>query len=208
MNFLNFKKVLCISAHPDDAEYGMLGSMIKCRKTKFDVAVLSNGGDYDETTGERRRSECRGIWSNLDNVNGDFVDSIHIKDNTEDGWINKIENKYNIGEYDVIFTTPYLDSHFEHRIANKISWALIRNSRCGLITYKAPSTSENWKPNYYISIDDFLSRKRIMLENFKSQKDKSYFKIDSINAFHSNYIGSKIGISYVEHFKIERVFGL
>ena len=24
MIFLNFKKVLCISAHPDDAEYGML----------------------------------------------------------------------------------------------------------------------------------------------------------------------------------------
>ena len=42
----------------------------------------------------------------LDNVNGDFVDSIHIKDNTEDGWINKIENKYNIDEYvDIHHTT-------------------------------------------------------------------------------------------------------
>ena len=51
MNFLNLNRVLCISAHPDDAEYGMLGSMVKCRNTKFDIAVLSNGGDYDDTTG-------------------------------------------------------------------------------------------------------------------------------------------------------------
>ena len=27
--FLNFNKVLCLSPHPDDVEYAMLGSMIK-----------------------------------------------------------------------------------------------------------------------------------------------------------------------------------
>ena len=47
MKFLNLDKVLCLSAHPDDAEYGVLGSMIKFGDTQFDVVVLSNGGDFD-----------------------------------------------------------------------------------------------------------------------------------------------------------------
>ena len=29
MRFLNCDKVLCLAAHPDDVEYGMLGSIIK-----------------------------------------------------------------------------------------------------------------------------------------------------------------------------------
>ena len=33
MKFLNANKVLCLSAHPDDAEYGALGSIIKFNQT-------------------------------------------------------------------------------------------------------------------------------------------------------------------------------
>ena len=50
MKFLNFNKVLCLGAHPDDVEYGMLGSMCKFTDTKFDILVLSEGGDFDKST--------------------------------------------------------------------------------------------------------------------------------------------------------------
>jgi len=208
MKFLNLDRVLCLSAHPDDAEYGMLGSMMKFTKTQFDVAVLSNGGDFDGSTGTNRIKECSDIWGSLSNVSGNFLDNNYIKDRSEDSWINKIEKKYDVNSYDVIFTTPHLDTHFEHRIVNRIAWALIRSSKCGLITYKAPSTMETWKPNYYISINDIINKKIIMLENFKSQKSKSYFQPDSVKAFHTNYMSSKFGINYVEHYNIERVFSL
>ena len=36
MKFLNFNKVLCLGAHPDDVEYGMLGSMCKFTDKEFD----------------------------------------------------------------------------------------------------------------------------------------------------------------------------
>jgi len=42
MKFLNLNKVLCLSAHPDDTEYGVLGSMISCDDTLFDAT-------YEET---------------------------------------------------------------------------------------------------------------------------------------------------------------
>ena len=47
MKFLNYDKVLCLSPHPDDAEYGMLGTIMKYKDTKFDIVVLSQGGDFD-----------------------------------------------------------------------------------------------------------------------------------------------------------------
>jgi len=206
MKFINLNKVLCLSAHPDDVEYSMLGSVIRFEDTIFDIAVLSSGGDFDETN-INRDSECSKIWINFKNVNGEVLGTHHVKDKLEDEWINLIENKYDVSEYDCIFSPPSLDSHFEHRLVNNVAYALLRTSSSGLITYKTPSTLESWQPNYYVDVNHLVNKKIAMLDNFESQKSKSYFKPDSIRAFHSNYSSSKFGVNYVEHFKIERVFG-
>lgn len=208
MKFLNLNRVLCLSAHPDDAEYSMLGSMIKFDTTQFDIVVLSNGGDFDISSGESREKECNTIWDNFSNIDGSFIEKNHIKDKLQDEWINIIEKKYNLNSYNAIFTPTHLDTHFEHRLVNKVAKALLRTSSCGLITYKSPSTLEEWIPNFYVNISNLINTKTEMLDNFKSQKSKSYFKQDSIRAFHSNYISSKFGVNYVEHYKIERVFSL
>lgn len=208
MKFLNLDKVLCLSAHPDDAEYSMLGSMIRFHSTTFDVVVLSNGGDFDSSSGKSRKTECDKIWTNFKNVNGDFLKECYLKDKLQDEWINIIEKKYDINGYNAIFAPTNLDSHFEHRLVNKIAKALLRTSSCGLITYKSPSTLEDWIPNLYVDVNTLVNKKIAMLDNFQSQKTKSYFKPDSIKAFHSNYMSSKFGVNYVEHFKIERVFSI
>ena len=66
MEFLNKKAVLCISPHPDDIEYGMLGSMMKCKDTKFHIVTLSIGGEFDK----------RKVWDRL------FVDGDKMNPNT------------------------------------------------------------------------------------------------------------------------------
>ena len=48
MKFLNSSHAICIGAHPDDVEYGMLGTFLKYRDTHFRVIVLSGGGDFDK----------------------------------------------------------------------------------------------------------------------------------------------------------------
>ena len=51
MKFLNFNRVLCLSPHPDDVEYSMLGTIIKHSSTTFDVLCLTKGGakGFDKT---------------------------------------------------------------------------------------------------------------------------------------------------------------
>ena len=209
MKFLNLNKVLCLSAHPDDTEYGVLGSMISCDDTLFDVVVLSNGGDFDVTTGDSRFGECQSIWDKLTNVKGDCLEFTCVKDSSEDFWVNHIENTFDLKSYDAILTLPKHDSHFEHRMVNNISYALLRGIDVGLITYRTPSILEQWIPNYYIKIMDEVLQSKIdiLRDGFTSQKDKLYFQEQSIKDFHTNYLCSKVGAGYVEQFRVERLFG-
>jgi LmbE family N-acetylglucosaminyl deacetylase len=209
MKFLNLDRVLCLSAHPDDTEYGLLGSMMKFDETIFDVLVLSNGGDFDNTTGESRQKECMGIWDRVQfNVSGRFFPKSYVKDTSEDEWVNLIEQEYDINDYDCILSLPKHDSHFEHRMVNHIAYALVRGTKCGIVTYRTPSTLEEWIPNFHVQVEEHIDEKvDILRRNFVSQRDKLYFQEDMILDFHTNYLCSKVGAGYVESFRVERLFG-
>jgi len=225
MKFLNYDKVLCLSPHPDDAEYGMLGTICKYKDTKFDIVVLSQGGDFDKSTAKSRQNECKKIWENIDNINGVFIESEFIKDKDEDEWVNILENKFDISSYDCIITTSPTDSHFEHRMVSNLTYPLVRRSKCGIIQYKSPSTLDTWIPNFFVDISDIQNRnqedghsdgthmlfmamiwyvKLNKLKLFESQQNKSYFEEDAIKSFHSNYQCSNRDMLHVESFKIIR----
>ena len=63
MRFLNFKRVLCLSPHPDDVEYSMAGSILKYKDTKFDLFCLSCGGakGFDETN----KLDCNNVRNRI-----------------------------------------------------------------------------------------------------------------------------------------------
>ena len=227
MKFLNYDKVLCLSPHPDDVEYGILGTICKYKDTQFDIFVLSQGGDFDASTSESRHLESEKALEHIDNAKCHFSDITHIKNKPEDEWVSIIENKFDIDSYDCIMYPPIEDSHFEHRIINKLAPALVRNVKCGRMTYKSPSTLDTWIPNLFVDLGDFSNRdekdghsndthltfmagiwyiKLNRMKMFESQKDKPYFQEDSIKTFHSNYGCSKRGMSHVESFRIETTY--
>ena len=205
MKFLNFDKVLCLGAHPDDVEYGMLGSMCKFTDTEFDILVLSEGGDFDKSTGKDRQKECQRIWDKIQNVNGGFTGIKHVVNHQEDEWVNILESGgYVSDDYDCIFTLPSEDSHFEHRIVNSMTPALVRHKKIGIISYRTPSTLDNWIPNFYVEID--LDEKIEHLKEFQSQLNKPYFSENSFKSFHSNYQCFKKNMKYVELFRVEIIY--
>ena len=205
MKLLNYDKVLCLSPHPDDIEYGVLGTIMKYKDTQFDIVVLSQGGDFDITTQTERQNECRKVWENVNNIRGHFIEnSKFIKEKDEDEWVNILENKFDISSYGCIITTSPMDSHFEHRIVSDLTYALVRRSKCGIIQYKSPSTFDTWIPNFFIDIGEVENRKLNKLKLFESQQDKSYFEKQSLTSFHSNYQCSMRGMIHTESFKIIR----
>ena len=214
MKFLNCNKVLCLAAHPDDVEYGMLGSIMKYTDTKFDILVLSEGGNFDESTSVDRHKECESIWEDIDNIQGSFLPIKHLADINEDELINTIESEFNISDYDSICTPPSEDAHFEHRKVNRAAFSLIRRIGCGLVTFRTPSALDEWIPNFFVDLSKHTTKsgaiimfaKKKALLKFVSQQSKSYFKENSINSFHSNYQCSQRDMSFVESFRIERCY--
>ena len=212
MKLLNLKRVLCLSPHPDDVEYSMLGTILKYKDTTFDVLCLSCGGakGFDSTNALNRRQEVNNVWGSLEynNVNLSFADCDYLEDRTEPGWINYIENKFiNNQKYDGIFIPPEKDSMYEHRFVNKFGSALIRKDAISLIEYHTVSTLNCWKPNVFINISDMYESKLNALSEFISQIDKSYFTKDTLDSFHSNFQCRKRGIKTIEQFKILEMFG-
>ena len=228
MKFLNFDKVLCLSPHPDDVEYGMLGSMCKYKDTKFDILTTSVGGNFDNTSSRERFDESLAVVEHIDNVNSELLDDIdYLKNISEDELINKIEAKYDMSQYQAVFIPPEEDTHQDHKKISGIGKSLTRKHSCGIIDYKTPHTLDHWTPNFFVDLQHFGDRnqedghsdethrtfmamtwfiKLNRMNMFESQKDKSYFKQDSIKSFHSNYGCSKRGMYNVESFRIETAY--
>ena len=227
MKLLNYNKVLCLSPHPDDVEYGMLGTICKYKNTQFDVLTLSVGGEYDKSKDKMRQKECEKVWEHIDNLNGSFFELDYIKNITEDELIYKINNEIDLSEYEVLFVPSLKDGHQDHRKISEIASALVRKHPCGIIEYRTPSVMEGWTPNLFVDIDVIENRKKEdghssetallfmaviwyiklnKLKLFESQQGKTYFGESSIKSFHSNYQCSNKNKDTVESFKIVRVY--
>ena len=225
MKFLNFDKVLCLSPHPDDVEYGMLGSTFKFKDTQFDILTTSIGGDFDKSSGHSRFDECKKVVEHVDNVKSYFLDIDFLKNITEDKLIKKIEDEYDMSEYQCVFIPPEEDTHQDHKKISVIGKSLTRKSRCGIIDYKTPHTLDHWIPNFFVDLNHIGNRpvedgyskdtdltflastwflKLNRLKRFESQQHQPYFLDESLKSFHSNYQCSRRGVLHAEQFRIIR----
>ena len=216
MKFLNLKKVLCLSPHPDDVEIGMMGTIFTYRGTKFDILCMTKGGakGYDNTNELDRRKEVDNVWNFWKPGVTDHVQVHHSKydyfeDSTEPGWINYIENEFiKKHDYDGLFIPTKEDSMFEHRFVNGFGAALCRFSPISIIEYHTFSSLNSRQPNLFVDIQSIYHEKWNSLQAFKSQSHKSYFKRKSLDAFHNNFQCNKKGKGMVEQFKIIELFGV
>ena len=216
MKFLNLKKVLCLSPHPDDVEIGMMGTIFTYRGTKFDILCMTKGGakGYDNTNELDRRKEVDNVWNFWKPGVRDHVQVHHSKYDyfeysSEPGWINYIENEFiKKYDYDGLFIPTKEDSMFEHRFVNGFGAALCRFSPISIIEYHTFSSLNSWQPNLFVDIQSIYHEKCNSLQEFKSQSHKSYFKRKSLDAFHNNFQCNKKGKGMVEQFKIIELFGV
>jgi len=131
----------------------------------------------------------------------------HVKDFQEDLWISLLEKEYlQREEYEVIFAPSSSDSHFEHRIVNRLAPPLSRLEKISLVEYCSPSTLEEWIPNLFVDVGDTFELKLEALKAFESQKNRKYFSELTIRNFNTNFRCSKRGLRYVEQFRINQIY--
>ena len=209
---LGFNRVLCLSPHPDDVEYSMAATIMKYDGTHFDLLTLSDGAvlDTPKSLGEKRLEEVHNVWdkSAITNYSLFVTSEIHpeMPMFSPNQQICKIERDFFKDYHDAIFIPPCLDSHFEHRQTNELGAALGRNKPISIVEYKTPSTLNEWSPNMWVNVDEFIERKLEILQQFVSQQHHWYFKEESLKYFHIDFQSFKKGYSYVEHYKIKQLY--
>jgi LmbE family N-acetylglucosaminyl deacetylase len=206
--FLNSNRVLCLSPHPDDVEYAMIGSFLKFTDTHFDIITCSIGGKFDKTSSKSRHVECSNIHEIIPNVSGYFLSEDHLRDMGDDFIVNKIETSFDLSKYDLILLPPQEDTHHDHRKVNLSGMALTRKEKLGVVEYRTPTTVDTWIGNCFIDISELLDEKIELIKKFNSQNHRIYFNDFSIKSFHSNYQCSRRNIGYVEIYKIHRLYDL
>jgi len=202
MKFLGFDRVLALSPHPDDVEYGIAGSIMKFRETQFDLLCLTQGTSTDES----RLFEVKKFWEllNLPNVNLIFSGIPAFEDKSQAQWITWIEGNTSFSEsYQAILGTSAIDSHFEHHIVNGFMQALCRSACISIIEYKSPSSLHTWIPNLFVEITEVMDKKSNALRStFLSQLDAPYFSDQAIRQFHSDFLNLKKGRKFNEAYRI------
>ena len=209
------KKILCISSHMDDAEFGC-GGLIKSLESKSEIYVLVLSKDRKNSLGEiqeirdidEQYTALQILGVKRENV---FI-SAGIPGQLFPEYRQKIlEEMYNIGSLikpEIIITPSMNDVHQDHRtVCSSAQKAFKRKTR---LAYEIVNASEGFVPTLFVDISEkCLQAKISAIQCYKSQQDP---KITTADYFDKEIIeglarvrGARVGARYAEAFEVMNI---
>ncbi|MCH2109278.1 MAG: PIG-L family deacetylase [Polyangiaceae bacterium] len=175
------QNIVAISAHPDDAEIGCGGALLKHRAAGdcITVVVLSDGSRGGSS--DQRADEARQAAENL----GAKLELIGLPDGAvSDGpdTILPLEKIIQREQPDIVYTHTPRDSHQDHRAVAHASQVAARGVR-SIFCYQSPSSTVHFQPTRFVGIRDVLDAKIKLLESFGSQTEvRPYLDVSAIQS--------------------------
>jgi LmbE family N-acetylglucosaminyl deacetylase/CheY-like chemotaxis protein len=161
------EKVLAIGAHPDDVEIGAGGTLATHGAAGDAVAILTlsrgaTGGDQAKRARESQESADI-IGASLFLM--DLEDTRIPEGNPTIGLIEEVIAQT---QPTIVYTHSLHDLHQDHRSTHRA--AMVACRRVGRIyCFQSPSATVDYRPNYFVSIDDYVGRKLKIIDAFGSQ---------------------------------------
>lgn len=215
------KRILVISAHPDDESLGLGGtlSQYSLNGVQSFVLIFTDGESSRPTTNfqniQERQKQAKKAFSILGIKNFKFLsyedqklDIIPLVELAKE--IETVIKKF---KPDIIFTHFWGDVNQDHRRlfdATLIATRATPNSTITkIICYEVPSSTEwglmSFKPNLFVDIDKTIIKKINAIKQYKNEVTR-YPHPRSIKAINNraNFWGSSIGIKNAEAFIVFR----
>lgn len=196
----NLYNVLVVGCHPDDAELGCGGTIVKHiqRGDSVSVLILTRGekGNHDPTLGECKRAlKTLGVKRV---IFGNFPDG-YVASNQE--VVNFIENVMKELNIDRVYTHDMNDRHQDHRNCGLAVSAAARKLK-EVFLFHGPSTNVKFEPHYFIEISDkHLKKKLKALNCYRSQVKKGIVDLNFIKSA-AVFYGIHSGTKYAEAFSL------
>jgi LmbE family N-acetylglucosaminyl deacetylase/CheY-like chemotaxis protein len=194
--------VLAIGAHPDDVEIGCGGVLLRHSGVGHDVHLLTL------TSGEAGgEPEVRAAESSI--AAEVMAAELHMLDLDDTAISETAATVKAISEVidrvrpTTIYTHSLRDVHQDHRAAHNASLVAARRVP-RIYAFQTPSTTVEFRPSRFISIDDVLDRKLEAIGAFESQTSvRSYLAPDLLNAT-ARYWGRFATSLYAEPLEVIR----
>lgn len=203
---MDFKSVLLISAHPDDAEIGAGGTIafLSSRGSKIEHLIFSKCKKSlpPGYTQDQLLDECRAADKKLGIRETNFLDfpvrefSEYRQEILDTLW-QKRHQKYDL----LLCPWPY-DTHQDHQqLANEVVRAWKR-ALPTILFYEIPSNCMGFAPNYFFILSDKeVETKLAALNEYQSQvvRTPEYFSLEKFRSV-LIYTGMLVGERYAEGF--------
>ncbi|MGF1633245.1 MAG: PIG-L family deacetylase [Phycisphaerae bacterium] len=213
-------RFLCISPHPDDAELGMGGTLIKLHRQGHHVHIcdMTNGEPTPNGTPEKREQE----WTAAGKVMGVSRSCLYLTNRqvTHDlASRHTLAAKIREQRPDVMFIPWYPDAHPDHRAVHHIAMDARFDSQLSkteipgepyrvprVIQYFCTHLKASFQPTFVIDVSDEFETKMQACACYESQGLAGGLAV-YVRNIHA-YFGGRIGVKYAEPFYSDEVIGL
>ena len=216
------KKVIIISAHPDDETLGAGGTILRHKKNGDDLywliaTSMNESNSYSSEEKRIRKNEIEKVSRQYDfkkvfqlKFKPSELNSSCLKE-----LITQISDVFNLINPNIVYNINASDIHSDHRILSKAVFSCTKSFRfpsiTRVLTYECLSETEfsneslgtPFSPNYFVDISDFIDKKIEIMKIYKSELGINPFprSEDNIRAL-AKYRGSTINTNYAESFRI------
>lgn len=216
------KRIIIISAHPDDEILGAGGTLLKHIENGDEVywLITTNISEDKGFTKERvnlRQQEIRKVEKAL-GVKSTFLlnyPTMQLSYSTIIGMVPRISEIFNEVKPEIIYCVNRSDAHSDHRITFDAVMACTKSFRYPFIkkvllyeciseTEFAPALPEKvFIPNYFVDVSKHFTKKLEIMKIYESELGEHPFprSLRNIEAL-AVFRGASVGVEYAEAFQL------
>jgi len=219
------KKILVVSAHPDDEIFGLGGTILKHKQNGDElhwliITNISTKQGFKADIVKNRQIEIENIYNRIGFRSITKLDypTMTLSSEILIDLIPNISKKVTEIKPEIIYTVNRSDAHSDHRIVFDAVAACTKSFRYPsikkFIMYETLSETEfapallekQFIPNYFVDISDFMNEKIELLKVYSSELGEHPFprSTKNIKAL-ATYRGAFAGVKYAEAFQIVHI---
>jgi len=225
-------KILVVAAHPDDEVLGLGGSLLKHYAAGDDIAVMFmsdgvTGRDFVYDPGSRAKEiqerkdmafEAGALFGTEDIT---FLDLPNLRMDQEYvlELTKHIEDRINAFKPDIVYTHFSSDTNVDHGITHHACVVALRPvperriaslrlfEVCSSTEYKVINSGDDFNPNLFINISDFVDRKMDLIKCYDYEMrdfphPRSQKSIQARDTFRGTSVGLAAAEAFIEARKI------